>query len=575
MSTRSGDVPLLEIAKRKAQELASAYAQDDEFQLLSNDFEGKQQRLVNLDQFKQFTDEVKSSPNTRMLSQVVAREKEALNSSSSSQKNIYILSDFQKSTSDIQNIPVDSNIKIFFIPINSLAQKNVSVDSCWLETPVQMINQPAKLHVKITNYGDESIEDERITLRINDEIKTIADLNLKAGSTVEDTLVFNITQSGWNKGELQVTDFPVSFDDSYYFTFNVKPVANVLSVNGASSNPFLDALFSNSSLFSYSNSSIGQLDYSSLGKFDCIVLNQPPSISSGLSDALKQYMTKGGNILFIPGINSNIESINEFLESINSDLLQQWLKEKRSVVSINTNMELFADVFGKINSNMALPVTDGLFLLKQRTQSPAEQLMKFNDGNSLMNRYQLGYGNFYLSSVPFDKSITDFPLSPVFAPLIFKVVVLKNSIPAIYYTIGEPGFFLAENNGSSEKNLYHLKSGNHEIIPAQRPLGMDVQINFGNEISEAGFYDLFLPDTSAHYWLGFNFNRKESNLELMNSEELKAQAKRLNAQIISNSDADLSAVVSELNHGIPLWKYCIVFSLLFMLIEILILRFWR
>ncbi len=575
MNARTGDVPLVELAKRKALEIASAYSPDDEFQLLSNDFEGKQQRLVNRDQFKQFVEEVKPSPSSRTISQVISREKESLARSQSTQKYIYIISDFQKSTADLQNIPVDSNTKIYFIPLKSSAQKNVTVDSCWLEAPVQMVNQPAKLHIKITNYGDEDIADERITLRINDEIKTIADLNINANSSAEDTLVFNITQSGWNKGELQVSDFPVSFDDSYFFTFNVKPLASVLIVNGTGANPFLDALFSNNNLFSTTYSSLNQLNYSLLKSYDCIVLNQPSVISSGLKDALSQYVSGGGNLLLVPDPNCNLQSVNDFLLSLNADELQQWLKQNRQVTTINTKMNVFADVFSKLKENIALPKTSGFFLLKQRTQSPAEALMKFNDGNSLFTRYSPGKGNFYLSSVPFDKAITDFPLNPIFAPLLFKVVVLKNNNPSLSYNIGVQAFFEAENFGEGEKVIYRMKGSAHEFIPAQRPLGNQVMVDFGNEIKDAGFYDLYLPDTTNHYWFGFNFNRMESNLALLNAEEINVQATRIKAQVISNVDADISVLVSEMNRGIALWKYCILLVLIFIAAEVLLLRFLK
>lgn len=575
MNARNGDVPLVEMAKRKALEIVSAYSPDDEFQLLSNDFEGKQQRLVNRDQFKQYLEEVKSSPATRTLSQVIGREKEALSSSISEQKFIYIISDFQKSTSDLQNIPIDSNTKVYLIPLKSSAQKNIAVDSCWLEAPVQMVNQPAKLHLKITNYGNEDIADERITLRINDEIKTIADLNISANGSAQDTLTFNITQSGWNRGELQISDFPVSFDDSYFFTFNVKPLATVLIVNGTNANPFIDALFGNNNLFSTKSSSLNQLDYSTIKSFDCIILNQPTIISSGLKDAFSQYVQGGGNLLLVPEPNSKLDNINEFLLSMNADGLQQWIKQGRQVTTINTKMNVFADVFNRVKENIALPKTSGFFLLKLRTQSPAEALMKFNDGNSLFTRYACGKGNFYLSSVPFDKAITDFPLNPVFAPLLFKVVVLKNSNPSLAYKIGEASFFEAENFSDGEKMIYRMKGVSREFIPAQRPLGNQLMINFGNEIRDAGFYNLYLPDSANNYWLGFNFNRMESNLSLLNTDEIKVQAERIKAQIISNVDSDISVLVSEMNRGIALWKYCIMLALLFIATEILLLRFLK
>ena len=61
----------------------------------------------------------------------------------------------------------------------------------------------------------------------------------------------------------------------------------------------------------------------------------------------------------------------------------------------------------------------------------------------------------------------------------------------------------------------------------------------------------------------------------LNSEEINNQAARIKAQVVSNADADLSAVISEMNRGIALWKYCIMLALFFIAIEILLLRFLK
>ena len=46
MNALSQDVPLLEKAKERAREIVKAYAVDDQFQILTNDFEGRHQRLI-------------------------------------------------------------------------------------------------------------------------------------------------------------------------------------------------------------------------------------------------------------------------------------------------------------------------------------------------------------------------------------------------------------------------------------------------------------------------------------------------------------------------------------------------
>ena len=50
--------PLLDQAKAKAKEIAQVYAESDNYQLLTNDFEGKHQRLVSQKDFLQMLEEV-------------------------------------------------------------------------------------------------------------------------------------------------------------------------------------------------------------------------------------------------------------------------------------------------------------------------------------------------------------------------------------------------------------------------------------------------------------------------------------------------------------------------------------
>ena len=48
-----------------------------------------------------------------------------------------------------------------------------------------------------------------------------------------------------------------------------------------------------------------------------------------------------------------------------------------------------------------------------------------------------------------------------------------------------------------------------------------------------------------------------------------------NQIILDNTNANLSAEVKQIKDGVLLWKVCVILSLLFLLIEILLIRFWK
>src|ERR1043165_2598084 len=62
---------LIEEAKKKAHEITKHYQPSDQFQLLTNDFEARHQRLVNREDMLNLIDEVQPGSAVRSLSEVV------------------------------------------------------------------------------------------------------------------------------------------------------------------------------------------------------------------------------------------------------------------------------------------------------------------------------------------------------------------------------------------------------------------------------------------------------------------------------------------------------------------------
>ncbi|MGE5448312.1 MAG: hypothetical protein ACM3PR_08105, partial [Bacteroidales bacterium] len=78
--------------------------------------------------------------------------------------------------------------------------------------------------------------------------------------------------------------------------------------------------------------------------------------------------------------------------------------------------------------------------------------------------------------------------------------------------------------------------------------------------------------------LSFNYSREESVPDLLNAKEIngllnKANLKKI--QMIDVSGADFSTVLQDLNNGKQLWKMFIMFSILFLMIEMAVIQFWK
>jgi|GEM_PF-4847238 len=70
---------------------------------------------------------------------------------------------------------------INLIPLQSVAENNISIDSAWFDAPMQLVNQTNPLMVKVRNLGKEAASNVRLTVRLDGEVKPVGTLSIPAG----------------------------------------------------------------------------------------------------------------------------------------------------------------------------------------------------------------------------------------------------------------------------------------------------------------------------------------------------------------------------------------------------------
>ena len=571
MSALSEDIGLLEKAKERAREIVRAYAEDDRFQVLTCDFEGRHQRLLSKEDALVMIDEVKASPAVQEISRVLTRQAQALQSGGTALKVAFVLSDFQKNVADFAQFK-DSTIDVNLVPMQAVQEKNVSIDSVWFDAPVQMLNQTNPLVVRVTNYGNEAAESVRLTLRHDGQDKPVGLLTIPANSSVTDTVPITILKTGWHQAELTITDYPVQFDDSYFFTFNVAAQINVLVINQSGGDRYLDAALRSIAGFVPTNVSVGGLDFGKFKTNQLIVLNGLSSVSSGLASELKQFADQGGNVLVFPGTNADITSYQAFLGSLGGSF-GAYEAVARECSGVNTDEFIFKDVYINTSQNLRLPSTKGNY----RLRNTAESLINYRDGSPFIAKLKATKGNIYICAAPLEASISNLGQSgEVFVPLLYKSAISSARTWQIAYTISKTDFIEAENSITIGGDItYKMRGKSGEFIPEQRNMGAKVALGIGKSIREAGFYDLYLKQDTTLARYAFNYDRKESQLEYLDAAALKTAAGTRFNVIDAAAAANFTALVGERNKGITFWRWCLVIALLALLAEALMLRFWK
>lgn len=575
MSALSEESPLVEKAKQRAKEIIDAYSVEDRFQVLTNDFEGRHQRLVSKEEAIGLVEEIKISPAVRSLSQILTRQGQALNSGTADNQISYVISDLQANVTDLENYS-DTLMEVNLVPLQAVQEKNVSIDSAWFEAPVQMLDQPNPLVVKIRNWSNEAAENVRLSVKYDGEVKPVGELAVPANSSITDTVNISIRKTGWAEAELSITDYPVQFDDHYFFTYNVAEAVNVLVIDEQVQNARLNSALESIAYFEVTNQLSRNIDYSKFSDYQLIVANGLKDISSGLAFELKQYIENGGNVLVFPGANANAQSINAFLGSIPANTLQNFEQTERSVADINTEEFVFKDVYENRSANLRLPVSQANYRLATLASRGEEKLLSYRDGSTFLAKYKRGQGILYLCASPLEDDYSNLASSgEIFIPMLYKMAVGSARARPIAYTIGRDEVIEAENKVRGGESVYKLKGKNGEFIPQQRIVASKVFLDVQNQVPEGGYFDLFLTEEELLAKYAFNYDRRESDLAYRSVNELKEKLPNNVSIIDETAAASLTETVSDRSRGVVLWKWCVIAALLALLGEILLLRFWK
>jgi hypothetical protein len=572
MGAMSSGLRLLDKAKQAGKEIAQNYAANDQFQLLTNDLQGRQQRLVSREEFLSMLEEVDISPASRSLSEIARRQADVLSMENSKNKIAYLLSDFQK---NMGGFTPDSTVRYNLVPLAADAQQNIYIDTAWFTEPVQLLNQNARLIVRIKNSGEKAVEGNRLALKLNGQSKGMADFSVGAGSYTYDTIGFVINQQGWNKGELSLQDFPITFDDTYYFAFQVADRARALAITDSRSNVFLNAVFKDQPEFEYKSVPSGSLDYSQIKGNQFVVLSNLNNISSGLSAALNSFLTDGGTVCLFPGYKCDIESYNTFLTSLGLNTFTGLKEEEQEVSKIDLRQELFKDMFEKVPENMGLPKVRKYYQISGKIVNREPGILTLKNSDEFLYKGTFGAGAIYICASPLDRAYSDLPIHAIFAPMMYKMAIMGNHAENMAYVIGDKkGIEISGKSGSADK-VYKVKGEQLEFIPEQFALGSRVILGLKDQIKKSGFYKVSLENSDSTDIIAMNYDRHESDLDFYKPDELKSQYSTPNMTVVNSIGLEVAQVIKEMDRGISLWKACLIFALIALAIESLLLRFWK
>ncbi|GAB3717560.1 hypothetical protein GCM10027592_59740 [Spirosoma flavus] len=588
----------LDIAIGKLDELLTLFRNATSLQLLTNDFSVAEQQAGTAESIRDRVTSIRFAHTPRTLETVYRRQRNLLSSLNPGGKNqLFWFSDFQKSTAgDLSQLKVDTTDRLFIVPLDAQSTKNVYVDSVWLSTPFIREMQNNSLNVKLTNAGRENVKNLPVRLYLDDAQTSTATADLPPGGSATVSLNFNVTAKGYHRGRIVFEDFPITFDNQYFFVIEASPAVRVLHLfEQKASSPnrstdYIDAVYSNDSLFVRRSFNAQNFDVGQLKETDLVVLEGVTDVNGTLRTELERFVRQGGSLTIIPPTNPNATSYGPFLRNLGVTNLQV-----SAVAGVEPNTlpvaepdrrnPFFRDVFQQSYQSEPLNMPTSAPVWRW---SAGERLLNLRDGSPLLTHSTVGggansqQGNVYILANPLTSSYGNLAEHALFVPVMYKMAALSVRPKRTAYSFDENLISIPVNN-PSERAVYKLKHDKLEIIPVQRVVGNQLLLEMpkSNELAagqevESGYYELQL-DNKTERLLALNHGNQESAMNFYSADELRrAFSNQPNVEVFDSiQDGDFVQVLEKENLGKSLWKYFLLGSLVFLLIEAGLVRFMK
>ncbi len=579
LESQNGKV--IELEKKYAKSIIDAYNTNTDFYIFTNEPNQKNNQKLNKKNANKRVVNITTTHYNYKISNIIDKIKDIFITHNKQKTNniIYLISDLQKTTFDINklnNIINDSLDKINIIPVFPQSKNNLFVDTCWFDNPTHKINQQEIINVKITNSSNKDYNKIPIKFFINDTLKSFNNFDILKNQSKIIKLNYNNYKTGLYDCRIEISDFPIIYDNTLYLSYKIKKKINILDIFDKKPNKYISALFKNDDYIKLSAENYLNLKLGNINNFDAIILDQIKKPSSGLQQYIIDFAKLGKSIFIIPPYyNIDIDTYNDFLKNINQNIIFDTSSEKIKIEKVDFYNALYKNVFTKKEKNINLPVIYKYLLLNNNNKTI--NIFTANNDLPIFSESKLYTSKIYLLAFSLDEKSSNFVNHQLFVPTLYNFALYSKSINPIYYTINKSNYFSIYDSTTTD-NVYHIINKNKtiDIIPQNIKAKDKTILNLKNIITKAGNY-LVQKQNKIIDILSVNYNRDESFLSFYNNDDINQIIKNnlLNNTIkllYSDNPKIIKNKISKINRGEPLWKYFIILSLIFLLTEILLLR---
>ncbi len=465
---------------------------------------------------------------------------EMLQQASIGQKQIYLISDLQKSgwNNFIDTDKLSAGVRIAFVDVHAKDARNLGITGVSVPQVVLNEEKPAQVVVRVQNFGDKAVERIPVKLVVDEGVVGTAQVDIEPHDIVDAQFQVRFKGESIHTGYAELPDDAIKLDNRRYFLLQSLQSIKLYCVNGEpSARPYDDETFFVQMALAPPRgrgTSAVPIDFtqstrlpnaSEIAKYDVVFLANVNRLTESETQTLKAFVGAGGGLIVTVGGRVDLEAYRQTLGAGAEPLLPCNFvapvgdaldhDQFHVIATLNYDHPIFQPFknpnhgdFGKARFYrylQAVPLAN------------ATVLASFDDGGPALFEKVYGNGHVLCFTSTIDRGWTDVPIHGVYLPFLheaIKYLALKRTTEQPDYRIGDP----------VELSGYQLPAGTGVTIFNPHDEETRTRINEHGEIfydatDVPGIYSAHTSGQGTRYFV-VNPDTIESDLTAREPEEL-------------------------------------------------------
>ena len=450
------------------------------------------------------------------------------------------------------------------------------------------VGMPIHLQAQLVNFSDQEIKDLLVVLNLEGKNQEQKLVNLPAEAELAVSFQLSLNRPGAYSGHLELRKAGLAGNPTAYFTLEAQDKLRALIVDG---DPGISLVQSETFFLARALNPAGEKDSSlflptvvipealntiDFDPYQALIFCNVPVISDRLLPKLRDYLARGGGILFFVGDRVQMEDYNRKLFLSSPSILPARMSGKKESAGAA------GETIDKLDAGH--PALQGIKepILQQSLRSTRVQgylltepdgssaLLSLSNGAPLLLEKKVGSGRVLFFATAADRDWSDLPLKTVYLPLVQSL--------ASYLAGGRRGTADAGLPVGNSKTISFPPSFVGRSLRVVRPDQTETEVSLKAEGGKAiavitendltGIYGLFLPDVAGGgvptpQLYAVNSPFLESRLKRIDDNGLRTKLSPIRAEIIP---------LKSLDEGGKSWD--LSFSLLLLLMVTLAAEGW-